>query len=168
MVASFNPMHYLKHAWDATHSAWGKSCIVLFYVFIWVQIIWALELIIAPRYGWECFYEGQTEYAAAGFEMWMRALNIITVGFYLYADRGGIKVWNVAMVFVINGAWTWSMLSPSTHAGELEGAPADCDFAGALSVLWVLFWWSLLALLCSFLEQRSAPSGTAAETTPIV
>ena len=129
-------MHYLKHAWEATHSVWGKSCIVLFYLFIWLQIIWAIQLVIAPKKGWECYYEGvHSDYAAEFILVYLRGMNVITVGFYLYADRGGIKVWNVATVFIINAIWTLVTATPVKHAMELDGSP-DCDSNGMITGLW--------------------------------
>ena len=165
-----NPMYYLNHAWEATHTLWGKSCIVLFYIFIWLQIIWAVELIILPRAGWECFYDGLSEYASAALEMYLRAMNVITVGFYLYANRGGIKVWNVAMVFIINAACSWCFMPGFDGYPELEGAPQGCDdlTRSFVTILWVLFWWSLLTLGCAILEHINTPSGTDAESAPLV
>ena len=170
MTVHINPIYYLKHAWEATHTIWGKLCIVLFYSFIWLQIIWSLELIMWPRAGWECFYEGLSEYVAAGFESSLRAMSVIAVGFFLYADRGGIKAWNVAMVFIVNAAWTWTFCGGGIDLSELEGAPQDCqDLVSVLNTcVWVLFWWSLASLVCAVIEHINAPSGTAAESAPLV
>ena len=158
-------MYYLKHAWDATHSVWGKACIVLFYLFIWLQIVWAVQLVIAPTFGWECYYDGLSDYAEAFVVKCMRGMNIITVGFFLYADRGGIKVWNVGMVFIVTLAYTLAITSGGGVV--LDGAPEDCSFDSAAAMFWGLFWWSALALLLSFLEHRAA-AGTSGERTPLV
>lgn len=170
MAMHLNPIYYLTNAWDATHSIWGKICIVLFYTFIWLQILWALELVIWPRAGWECLYEGLSEYAATGLESYLVAMNILTIGFYLYADRGGIKLWNVGMVFFFNAWWTMSILSGWKDTKTLEGAPQGCDdvINGGLLVFRILFWWSFAALACSFMEHINRPSGTPSETAPIV
>jgi hypothetical protein len=165
-----NPMNYLSNAWNAADSIWGKIAIVLFYTFIWLQIIWAAEIVIWPRVGWECFYEGLSEYAAAGIEKYLVAMNILAIGFYLYADRGGIKVWNVVMVCFFNTWWSLIMLPGFKSMGELEGAPQGCDdiIIGASFVLKVLLWWPIAVLLCSVMEHINTPTGTSAETAPIV
>eukprot|EP00339_Tiarina_fusa_P023488 CAMPEP_0117017978 /NCGR_PEP_ID=MMETSP0472-20121206/13954_1 /TAXON_ID=693140 ORGANISM="Tiarina fusus, Strain LIS" /NCGR_SAMPLE_ID=MMETSP0472 /ASSEMBLY_ACC=CAM_ASM_000603 /LENGTH=172 /DNA_ID=CAMNT_0004722479 /DNA_START=452 /DNA_END=970 /DNA_ORIENTATION=- len=166
---SLNPMYYLRHAWDATHSTWGKLCIVLFYLFIWLQIIWAVEIVIFPTRGWECMSDGFTEYAKANSVMLLRGMNILTVGFYLYADRGGIKVWNVAMVFLVNLVWSWPVLVWSANYSELEGAPQDCEatMSGMGVVVWVLLIWSFVALVCAGMEKAASPRGSAGETAPL-
>lgn len=173
MTTSFNPLHYLRHAWDATSTVWGKMTIILFYVFIWLQIIWAIELVIAPRKGWECMYEGITEYVENCLVMYLRAMNILTIGFYLYVDRGGIKVWNVLMVFVVNGFWTWTVLAYMMNAENLDGAPKHGSCEDELRALcrsmWVLLIWSFVALVTSVLEMKlGTPSGSASETAPLV
>lgn len=170
MTVHINPIYYLKHAWEATHTFWGKLCIVLFYSFIWLQIIWSVESIIWPRAGWECFYDGLSEYVAAGFDTFLRAMCVMAIGFFLYADRGGIKAWNVAMVFIVNAAWTWTFCHGWNDYSELEGAPQGCqDLVSVFGTcVWILFWWSLAALVCAVIEHINAPGGTAAESAPLV
>jgi hypothetical protein len=136
---------------------------------IWIQIIWAIEIIIFPTKGWECMYEGVSEYAASAFVMYLRAMNILTLGFYLYADRGGIKVWNVAMVFVVNLAWSWPLLDWIANYTTLEGTPKGCEdvMGGIQWSVWVLMIWSFVALICSGMEKRASPSGSTSETAPL-
>ena len=50
-------MHYLRQAWDATNSKWGKTCIVLFYSFLWIQILGCTYSLFDIQTGWECLYE---------------------------------------------------------------------------------------------------------------
>lgn len=38
-MTNLNQIHLIKHAWDATYYNLGKACIVLYYVFIWLQAI---------------------------------------------------------------------------------------------------------------------------------
>jgi hypothetical protein len=170
-ATSINPMNYLRHAWDATHSGWGKVCIILFYLLIWIQIIWAIEIIIFPRAGLECIYDEEvvSEYAASALVMYVRTTNILTIGFFLYADRGGIKVWNVAMVFLASLAWTWPVLDWIVNYTTLEGAPKDCEdvMGGIKWTFLALLIWSFVALVCSGMEKRATPSGSASETAPL-
>ena len=159
------------NAWDATYSVWGKLCIVFFYLFIWLQIIWAAELVVLPRYGWECFYEPyeDNEFAMYWITAVLRGMNILTIGFYLYADRGGIKVWNVTMVFLFNLAWSILYLVGLNKSPTLAECPKHCQgtFDSFAICLWVLLAWSFANLLFSVLEKNSAPSGSASETAPL-
>lgn len=168
MTMRFNPMFYLRHAWDATHSVWGKTCIVLFYVFIWLQILWALQILIAPTWGYECFRQGLTEYAEKTIVLYLRALNLFTIGFYLYADRGGIKVWNVAMVFIFNLGFTLMTLTMNTIA-DMEGGPKNCQSRvhSTMVFLWALVIWSTFSLLASFMETKSS-DGSPSEQAPLL
>ena len=165
-----NPMYYLKHAWDATHSAWGKTAIVLFYLFIWCQIVWAATFIIFPSMGFECFFSTPSDYETYLFRMMMRTFNVLAIGFFLYADRGGIKVWNVMMVFVIYGACTWIWISGSRKSFSMHGAPKTCDLQMSEIVLWSTVGWSVLALLCAFMESRRSQVSQVSqgERTPLV
>jgi hypothetical protein len=97
-------------------------------------------------------------------------MNILAIGFYLHADRGGIKVWNVAMVCFFNTWWTMIILPGFKTVSKLEGAPQGCDdmFHAALFIFRVLLWWPVAALLCSVMEHINTPTGTPAETAPIV
>ena len=164
-MTDFNPIHFLQHAWDDAHSNWGKACVVLFYLFIWTQAIWSLETVIAPMAGWDCYYQGISDYATEMVAMFARAMNVMQLGFWVYAHREGIKVWNVSMVFVFNAALFWIYI-PSNFM-ELEGAP-DCDNSMMRTITWVLFWWTLVTLVCSVLEDGSKPRRTTTETNPII
>jgi hypothetical protein len=156
-------MYDLSNAWNAVYSIWGRIAIVLLYTYIWVQILWAIELIIWPKAGWICLYEGLESY-------YLVAMNILTIRFYLYADRGGIKVWNVAMVCFFNTWWTMIILPGFKTVSKLEGAPQGCDdiINGEWFLLRVHLWWPVAALLCSVIEHIKTPTGTPAETAPIV
>jgi len=166
-MTDFHPIHFLQQAWDDTHSNWGKACVVLFYLFIWSQIIWGIESIIAPKAGWECMYQGVSDYAAELMLMFFRAMNVMALGFLIYAHREGIKLWNVSMVFTFNGILTW--LFVSSNYMDLDGLPTcDDGMMNAISTItWVLFGWTVLFLLCSAMEEWSKPRGTSAETTPL-
>ncbi len=166
-MTDFNPIHFLRQAWNDTNSHWGKACVLLFYLFIWSQVLWAIESTITPKFGWECMYQGVTEYATEMLVMFFRAMNVMAAGFLVYAHREGIKLWNVFTVFVFNGILTW--IFASSHYTDLDGMP-DCEdgmVQAITSITWITFWWTVLMLLCSALEEGSKPRGTTAETTPI-
>lgn len=166
-MTDFNPIHFLQHAWDETISNWGKACVVLFYLYIWSQAIWAIESTIVPKAGWECMYQGLSGYATELVLMFFRAMNVMVLGFLMYAHREGIKVWNVSMVFIFNALMTWIFVAPDFE--NLDGMPScDDGMIKAINfITWAGFWWTVLILLCSALEERSKPRGTTTETTPI-
>jgi hypothetical protein len=97
-------------------------------------------------------------------------MNILAIGFYLHADRGGIKVWNVAMVCFFNTWWTMIMLPGFKAMAKLEGAPQGCDdiINGEWFLLRLHVWWPVAALLCSVIDHIKTPTGTPAETAHIV
>jgi hypothetical protein len=171
MTTSMNPMYYLKHAWDSTHSAWGKLTIVLFYVYIWLMIISSFVFMVWPNLMGGCSWEKESDYATASIVALQRTGNSCALGFYLYADRGGIRFWNVTMVFVISlinlwFAWTWAR-----DWKTMEGAPKHCSDHGLTTQILVAAVWITVSWVFSFLEHRAGHSrGTGAttnESTPL-
>lgn len=159
-----NPMHYLRSAWDGTHSVWGKTCIVLFYSFLWIQILGCAYSLFDIKTGWDCLYEnlssqGEIDFVAGT----MKVSNLWILGFFLFADRGGIKVWNVCMVWIFYMA-QWLLYKP-VMTGFLEGScPSELQtFDISLLVTGI---WISLALLSSFMEGLAAPTGP--ETSPLL
>jgi hypothetical protein len=164
-MADFNPIHCWQRAWDDAHSNWGKACVVLFYLYIWSQAIWALETLFFTRAGWGCYYQGLSDYATEMTLMFIRAMNVMQLGFWAYAHREGIKVWNVSMVFIIQAAM-WRIWTSSTIM-DLDGAPVCGSDRMMMNITWALLWWTSLTLICSVLENTSKPQGTTSETNPI-
>jgi hypothetical protein len=160
-----NPMFYLKHAWENTHSIWGKMTIVLFYVYIWLMIIASFIYMVWPNLMGTCFLEKESDYASATIVSLMRTGNLFSLGFFLYADRGGIKFWNVTMVVVISliniwFAWTWAR-----DWKTLEGAPKHCSDNGIMTQSLVAVIWITVSWVFSFLEHRAGHSGSRGSTT---
>jgi hypothetical protein len=164
---NFNPMHYLRHAWQGANTVWGKLCIVFFYSFLWVQIIWAFQAIVAPRLGFECFYEGMSEYSAYMTSSLMSEMNLFVLGFLLYADRGGIKVWNTTMVFVFVCILNAMMLKVFHNLPSLDGYPEECSLDSLKTISWVSLIWIALAFAFSGMEAKSGSSASA-ESAPLI
>ena len=167
-MVHWNPVYYLKHAWDATSSGWGKLCIVLFYTFLWFNIIGALIGIFWPTMGTDCYFEGLSDYAAYSIASLMRQINVFALGFLLYADRGGIRIWNVAMVFVF---WLFFSIVTFQYAGtypELDGIPKGCPIEDFKKMIWTQLIWIFLALAASFMETKASNTpATGGESTPL-
>ena len=167
-MTNFNPMHLIQHAWNGTHSHWGKTCVVLFYLFLWFQILGSIAAVIAPTMGMECYLTGLSPYAAAWIMVNSRIMGVLALVFTFYVYREGIKVWNVAIVFLVNSTLTWIALTSPMM--DLEDTPSCADKDMMKTMCWIQVWWTVLFLLCSVLEERSSnkPSGTLSERTPIV
>jgi len=169
MTASFNPMFYLKHAWERTNSVWGKTAIVLFYTFVWFQIIWAIQVLVAPFAGFGCTTGQLTEEESLWMGSLVRQLNVFTIGFFLYADRGGIKAWNVAMVFVVYVAGSSLYISMASTMMESKNLKECSDeLSKGVTLLWTTMVWSALSLAAAIADERIGNGGTAGETTPLV
>lgn len=69
-------------------------------------------------------------------------------------------------VFVVNATPFWFYIS--SNIIDLDWAPI-CDQDSMMrTITWIMFWRTLLTLICSMLEDRSKPRGTASETNPII
>ena len=88
-------------------SNWGKLAIHLFCLFVWLQIIWAIQAIIWPQAGFDCYYDGVGSYAKLTATIFLQHFNLVGIGFLLIADRGGIIVWNVTMVAIFFCWYAW-------------------------------------------------------------
>jgi hypothetical protein len=167
----FNPFFYLGHAWNRASTLFGKIAIVFFYSYIWVQIISGVVSMINPgSQGIACFFDIDHDENSKDNDSlataWFRTANLFIIGFLLYADRGGIKSWNVAMVFFFTSMSVWINVSwmNSVHGGEAKACVAPWKTGS-----WVFLGWSGAALLCAILEDVGVrrTSGTNEEQQPL-
>jgi hypothetical protein len=173
---SANPMVHLRHAWDATRSVWGKVAIVLLYVFIWSSIISAGVAFIWPgSQGMHCLLGVITDDWTCQFAITMyRSSSLWAIGFFLYADMGGIRVSNVAMVTVFTTILTVTGYLAMTNGAGPPPPPDDAACvadtnAGLLAGVIVGLVWIWITLFCSIMEKQvSGNTGTAGETTPMM
>lgn len=127
----------------------------LFYGIVFAKIAWSIAILVAPKAGWECFYQGLSDYASESVTMCFRAMAVLSLGFFLYAAHGGIKVWNVGMVFAINAAWNW-VIFVTNPPMEVEGAPTcDAEVRVLIAITWAIFWCSVMAVNFAFMEHWS-------------
>jgi hypothetical protein len=152
----WNPCVSLKHSWENTHSVWGKLCIILFYSYLWINIIGALLEVLFPAAGTECLFKDLSEYAKYMSTMYIQQLNLFSLGFLLYATLGGIKVLNVGVVFLFFFVSDVGMFKLVRDYPGLDGIPEGCmNTISALSVMgWVVILWLGLALFFSILEHK--------------
>ena len=163
-MVNCNPMHYLRQAWDGTHSQWGKACIVLFYSFLWIQILGCTYSLFDIKTGWDCLYENVSSQNEIDFLAGtMRVSNLWILGFFLFADRSGIKVWNVFMVWFFYQV-QWLLYKP-VMTSFMEGSCPNELRAFNVTMIVTGIWISL-ALVSSFMEERAAPTGP--ESSPLI
>ena len=99
----------------------------------------------------------------------MRQMNIMALGFLLYADRGGIKVWNVGMVFAFFLGIFASFLFYAKGYYTSDNAPScDNEFESFMLFNWIQTLWIALAFVASIMDSRMGDGGTAGENTPLV
>mmetsp|Transcript_10460 Transcript_10460/g.25273 ORF Transcript_10460/g.25273 Transcript_10460/m.25273 type:complete len:165 (-) Transcript_10460:1958-2452(-) len=163
-MINFNPMHYLRHAWDATNSTWGKTCIVLFYTFLWLQILGCVISLFDSKSGWDCLYGNLSSQDEIDFVAGtMKVSNLWILGFFLFADRSGIKVWNVLMVWFFYLV-QWMLYKP-VMTNFMEGScPTELQAFNVSMIVTAI--WISLALVSSFMEKRATPTGP--ESAPLV
>lgn len=158
----WSPRPHVIHAWQDVKTVWGKIALVVFYSLIWVSIIgYAIMAIFPYVFGNRCLidsFEGGNEVVAVAF---LRNLFIIMVGFFCYADVGGLKVKNVAMVTTFLLAGTLSCL-PAMHIMK-----AECTPAYTFSMTWLPVIWAGVALLLAIMEDKLGDHGSSDERTPL-
>lgn len=165
-MVDWNPSHHTSHAWADAKTIWGKLGLVVFYSLIWLSIIAAAVAVVWPAsQGADCFMTrvaGEDETFRTTLETMIRSLNIMWIGFMSYADVGGLKIKNTALVAVFVTAAALSAIPIATIA-------IDVGCMGAhYWQLWVYPVWAVLALILTVLEYKVADHGSAAENQNLV
>jgi hypothetical protein len=114
-MIEWNPVPHMRHAWSATRTMYGKVGLILFYSLIWANIASAIWTMVDPMgQGMDCIINRvKGDEAKAMFVAFTRSGMITTIGFFLYADVGGFRTKNVAMVAVVVDAGSWIGLRES-------------------------------------------------------
>jgi hypothetical protein len=160
-MVEWNPVPHMQHAWSRARTTYGKVGLVVFYALIWFNIASAVWTLVDPTsQGMGCVIrsikgpESQALYAST-----LRALSVVMIGFFLYADVGGLQTKNVAMVTVVLLATYWIGMESTMGLG--------CDQFHWFSIALVV--WPVVALVLAYLEaaRGGAPHGAADERTPL-
>lgn len=167
---SFNPSVYLNHAWDKTNSGWGKTSLILFYVYIWLGILKCIYGVIDPTMMGRatCFTTGASEVEEALILGLFRGIFLFALAFLIYADKGGLHSWNVGFVTFFVLAWVW--IAKATIFDKMDAAVYDeCIGAkfGKIS-MWISISWILLAFVTILVDERMADNATEGESTSLV
>ena len=165
----FHPIYYIKQAWNSSNSTWGKISTAFFYSWVWLNIIMAIVAVCNPLMGLPCFQQHflQGDFLVA--KTYIRELNIYAIGFLLYAERGGIQIWNISMVLIFCIVWTLLVLYDFLPSMQELDQFATCgdDFVSMQSGSWTVVVWLALALVSSLVDTRLAVPATADETAPL-
>jgi hypothetical protein len=159
-MIEWNPVPHMRHAWSATKTPYGKVGLVLFYSLIWFMIALSIWTLVDPRsQGMDCIIAGiKGSDAKDLYVATIRGMQIMTIGFFLYADVGGFKTKNVALVTVVVVAFLGNGLKSS----------ADLGCSGTYWSIIAGIVWSVLVLLLVHLDTiLGGPSGSGDERTPL-
>lgn len=165
IMIACNPIFHLRQAWTRTESWWGKAAIVLFHSFVWIQILGAAWSLYDTTTGWECLYDTLSSKSDAAFVTGtMKTVNVWILGFFMYADFGGIQVKNV---FMVNVCYLGQFLlyKPVMTEFLADTCAETLQMFNASMIVTAI--WILLALLCSLMEARKA-KGSALEESPLL
>merc|ERR1712232_622365 len=108
--------------------------------------------------GWECLYETLDEGDVNLVTGTMKVVNFWILGFMLYAYKGGIGVWNIAMAFAFYTG-QYIMFKPVFTEFLAESCPTEL-YAFNVSMI-VTIVWIALSLLLSGIEMKLGGGGTS-------
>lgn len=172
-----NPVYYMKQNWKLTHSIWGKISIILYYSWIWFHIVASIASVIHPFKGLptsgaclpQHFSHSDTLMAAT----YIRELSIYAIGFWLYADRGGIFIGNIAYVTIVYVTWVflhlYDFVAPLRNIVEFEPCVDDIATLMHPGIWFFMVGWLLLAGVTAVVDATRVPTTTttSSETTPL-
>lgn len=161
----WNPAPHVKHAWSDAKTVWGKVALVLFYSFIWFAIISSAWSVVAPKsQGFSCLLDlanpKHNETTEKMFVAMVRGMNVFWVGFFSYADVGGLQVKNVVMVTFFTISF-FLMFWPVVGIAEAGGCSISAQS-------WIFPSWLVAALVFTLMEEKLGDHGTAAEHQSLV
>jgi len=164
---AINPSVYLNHAWEKTNSKYGKTALVMFYLFVWLGILKAVWGLINPGFLGQlhCYLPDLEGYEASFVTAMMRGLCLFTLAFLVYADKGGLHSWNVGFVTFFVLMWIW--IAQSSMIKPMD----DHTFHKCIGKWWHSMWvtpvWIVLAFLLTLMDERQGDDSTAAERQPL-
>lgn len=163
----WNPFQDIAGSWGKTASGWGKVSVITFYPAVWTPILLNLWSIIDPPKNevFACVFVGGAHQSMMPYiVMILRQWELFIIGFFLFVVQNGLKLGNVAMVFLVHLASLFIMVS-----FNIKNSNSDFDcYKDFLAVEW-----SFLALLAIawvtlfFDEWIKTSQGSPAEMTPL-
>mmetsp|Transcript_3542 Transcript_3542/g.5140 ORF Transcript_3542/g.5140 Transcript_3542/m.5140 type:complete len:167 (+) Transcript_3542:116-616(+) len=146
----WNPVIHIQHALAKTKTVSGKIALVLFYTLIWFTILASAYSMYDPTsLGAECLVDAMGDSATAktiAMSM-IRGGNVMVIGFYLYADTGGLTVKNTALVAIINVLYNLCFYLPLKEIVK----EINCE---GFEYWWVTPVWAVLAAVFTILDYK--------------
>ena len=159
MTIDWNPRPHVQHAWGDAKTVYGKISLVLFYSFIWVAIVTSTWQALFPlSMGGKCMVDGlllKKDGQALTVAL-ARGVHVLWIGFLSYADVGGFKVKNIAMVTIVVTVYTFCFV-PAVKIGQELGC------ISCLWQMWIWLAWPILALLFAIVDDKMEDRGTREE-----
>lgn len=158
-MIQLNPIPHAQSAWSKVDTIFGKIALILFYSLIWISITGSVISIFTPgSYGMQCFLNLYPQNAKMVVIALVRGIDVVTIGLLLYADMVGLKIKNVAMVFVILTLYAFVIL-PLTTVDECNTTKVDLFFCPTVAAL---------ALILVIADHKLTVRGTVEENTSLV
>jgi hypothetical protein len=163
----YNPIDHVKSAWTGTSSTFGKIAVVLFYFFIWSQVVWGVLLVINPRSGFDCIYDDVSDTVAAYIDAIMIGFNLFSFGYFAFAHYHGIKVWNVLGFFALGLTMMVNNAVMLVKLSANEGDEcAEYLYGSIFGQTIVMTVFVVVTVTLTLLDAKMSPV-TAPENTPL-
>ena len=131
-------------------SIWGKLCWILFYTFVWLQLLGGLWSQFHPTDGWDCLWDNIEKSDVALMKGTIQSVNIWVMGFFWLAHCGGLHVTNVLAVWIFYLA-QWHVYQPAI-TDFLTHASCASDLKQLQLAMWVTILWISITLVCAVLD----------------
>ena len=64
----WNPRPHMLHAWEETRSSYGRAALVVFYVWLWYNIVMSFVSLVSPgSQGVQCYLDEMNEVGKTSF-----------------------------------------------------------------------------------------------------
>ena len=172
---------YIKRTWrdETKDSCWSKVSFMLFYTFLWFQIVWCIPTLLFTRTdtGFECYFENfKGPYAHKMTTTLTKQNALLNIGVLLYANFNGIRIWNIGMIVILYAGYTYYLNDVMNLKGHqeyllsLHDGPTMCDVKFATTswntMIYLFVTWPFLAMVCSIIDASCYLSSSTTSSSP--
>jgi hypothetical protein len=166
----YNPIKSVSNAWTQQTSRWGKSGVVLFYVYGYLVLLLAIPWIVNPlSNGYECMMPGVDDWVLA-YEAWYIRTQWIYVSFLILVlvQVVGCTPLSAAFMSMSMVAGLLTNITFRHNLASLEYYPAGCDECwGSIYTFDAIYiTWPAMAGVLLFLDSSSGAG--AGEHEPLI
>jgi hypothetical protein len=169
----YNPIKSVAKAWTQQTSRWGKSGVVLFYVYGYLVLLLAIPWIIHPlSNGYECMMPGVDEWVLT-YEAWFIRTQWIYISFFflVLVQVVGCTALSAAFMSISMMAGLLTNITFRHNLASVE-YPAACDECwGSIYTLDAIYiaWPAIAGVLLFFDSSTSSrAAGGGGEDEPLV